>query len=448
MRVVVLGAGEVGTHVGRELSQGDNEVILVDKSAQALSTAEESLDCLSLAGDATHWSVLEAAEVARADLVVAVTGSDEVNVVAAALATKHGARRSVARVDAPSFYRTRGGVEAGVLGIHALLCASRLVSEELRRLVEQLDAKYVSNFTGNAVQAALLPVTDDSPLLGKPALEIKPAKGVSVVGVVRDAAFRSPVDIVRLELDDSVMVSGPPGAVAGAIQSLRVRREQRRAVVVGGGDVGFQLCQMLRSSAERVQVIERDRARCEVLSETLQHVEVIHGDGTHISCLRDEHVESADYLAAVTRADEVNLMASLVAHDIGVPRAFALVHRPGYADVYAHLGIHGTAGPHDVIAKTVRWLLPHRGALSTEALPGTGHHLFEYQLGEHAGKGITLAELALPAETQLVGVARQLECVPLSASLRLQSGDNIVVAAPVTAAREIEKRVVRAGGKR
>ncbi|HMR05429.1 MAG TPA: NAD-binding protein, partial [Polyangiaceae bacterium] len=300
MRVVVLGAGEVGTHIGQELSAAGNEVILVDRASEALHRAEEQLDALTLKGDVTHWAVLETAEVDRADLVVAVTGSDDANVVAAALSAKLGARRAVARVDDPSFYRTGGGLERGVLGIHSLMCASRLVSEELLRLVEQLDAKYVGNFCGNAVQVTLMPVALNGPLVGQSAAELKLPKGVTATAAVRDAALRPVADLNRLEVDDAVILSGKPLAVAAAVQQLRGSQEPRRAVVVGGGDVGFQLCQMLSSSAKRVQVIERDRARCEMLSEALRDVEVIHGDGTNISRLRDEHVESADYLAAVT----------------------------------------------------------------------------------------------------------------------------------------------------
>jgi len=448
VRVVVLGAGEVGAHVARELSLEGNEVVLIDSSREALNRAEESLDVLTLAGDATHWSVLDAAEVQRADLVVSVTGSDEVNVVGAALAAERGARRTVARVDAPRFYQTSGGVEKGVLGIHSLLCASRLVSEALVRLVEQIDATYVGNFAGNGVQVCLLPVRDDSVMLGTAPLELKVGKEVVVTGVVRDAALRSPEQIVRMELDDAVLLSGPPGAVAETIQTLRGDRAGRRAVVVGGGDVGYQLCRMLHGSEKRVQVIELDRARCELLSEQLPGVEVIHGDGTSIACLRDEHVQSADYLAAVTRADEVNLMVSLLAHDLGVPRALALVHRPGYADVYAHLGIHGTAGAHDVISKMVRWLRPHRGALALEALTGTGHHLFEFQLTETLDRTLTVRDLPLPPDAMVVGLAREMRNIKLTPATVLAPLDNVVVAAPVTTARELDRRFAKIGGKR
>jgi trk system potassium uptake protein TrkA len=448
VRVIVLGAGEVGAHVARELSQEGSEVVLIDRSAEALARAEEQVDALTLRGDVTHRSVLTSAEVGRADLVVAVTGSDDTNVVGAALAASIGAKRTVARVDAPSFYTGEGGVEDGVLGIHALLCASRLVSEELVCLIERLDASFVSNFAGNALQLCLLPLVEGSPALGRQPADVDLAKGANVMGVVRDGALRPAAEGARLEIDDALLLSGQPGAVTRAVQSLHVDRRPRRAVIVGGGDVGYQLCRMLASAGQRVQVIEQDRGRCEFLSESLRDVNVIHGDGTNISCLRDEHVDSADYMVAVTRADEVNLMASLMAKDLGVAHTFALVHRPGYADVYAHLGVHGTAGSHDVIARMVRWLRPHRGPLAVESLAGTGHQLLEFQLGEGLEKSATVADLGLPPETMVVGVARGLLCLSPRPALALAQRDNLVVAAPMTFARDVEKRVARLGGRR
>lgn len=444
-----MGAGEVGTHVARELSSAGNEVILVDRSAEALARAEEQLDVLSLSGDVTHRVVLETAEVKRAHLVVAVTGSDDTNVVSAALAAAAGAERTVARVDAPRFYRGLGGVEDGVLGIHALLCASRLVSEELVRLLQRLDATYVGNFAGNGVQICLLPVREGSAALGKAHADLRLDKrGVSVAGIVRDSALRPAEDGGRLELDDALLLSGSPANVLAAMRELQGERTARRAVVVGGGDVGFQLCRMLAAPGQRVQVIEQDRARCEFLSEALRGVNVIHGDGTSIACLRDEQVETADYLVAVTRADEVNLMVSLMAKELGVARTFALVHRPGYAEVYTHLGIHGTAGPHDVISKMVRWLRPQLGPLASENLEGTGHHLFEFQLGNAVDKDAAIRDLALPPEAMVVALARALVSVAPTPGTQLMPRDNLVIAAPVTAARDVERRVTKLGGRR
>src|SRR5690606_18687975 len=330
VKVVIIGAGEVGTYVARTLSREDAEIILVDRSSDALSRAEEQLDALVLRGDGTYRSVLEEAQVPKADLVVAVTGSDDANVVSCSLAAAMGARRTVARVDAPGFYQTRSGIEQRVLGIHALLCASRLVSAELLRRVRALESDFAGNFGGNAVQARLVRVPEDSPVVGKAASALKLHARASVRGVVRDGVLRGPETISQLAADDSLLLGGAPGAVTAAFAKLRGRRSERRAIIVGGGDVGFQLAQTLSKVEARVQVIERDRERCTLLSERLAEVNIIHGDGTNMACLRDEQIETADYLLAVTKADETNLMVTLMAAHLGVDRTFSLVHRRGY----------------------------------------------------------------------------------------------------------------------
>ncbi len=441
MKVVIVGAGEVGTYVARTLSRDDAEIILVDRSSDALSRAEEQLDALVLRGDGTYRSVLEEAQVPKADLVVAVTGSDDANVVSCSLAAAMGARRTVARVDAPGFYQTRSGIEQRVLGIHALLCASRLVSAELLRLVRALESDFAGNFCGNAVQARLVRVPEDSPVVGKAASALKLHARASVRGVVRDGVLRGPETISQLAADDSLLLGGAPGAVTAAYAKLRGRRSERRAIIVGGGDVGFQLAQTLSKVEARVQVIERDRERCTLLSERLAEVNIIHGDGTNMACLRDEQIETADYLLAVTKADETNLMVTLMAAHLGVDRTFSLVHRPGYADIYTQLGIHGTAGAHDVIARTVEWLLPHKGALLRQPLGNTGHEVVEVVVPRTLARRLHVAELPLPPGALLLGIGRKQAFVPPATEAAIEGRDHLVIAAPAGSVTRIERRV-------
>lgn len=201
MRVVIVGAGDVGAHLARALSPKGTEIILVDRSSEALSRAEEDVDALALCGDGTFRSVLAEAQVDRADLVVAVTGSDDTNLVSASLAAALGAARTVARVDAPGFYGSASGIEQGVLGVHSVLCASRLVSAELLRLVRALDTEFAGNFAGNAVQVCLARVPEDAPSVGKSASALKLEAGARVRGVVRDGVLRGPESVSHLEPD-------------------------------------------------------------------------------------------------------------------------------------------------------------------------------------------------------------------------------------------------------
>ncbi len=445
MRVVVVGAGEVGTYLGRALSRDDSEIILIDSSSEALSRAEESLDVLTLAGNGTFRRVLSEANVARADLVVAVTGNDDTNLVVSALSASMGARRTVARVDTPGFYQKKSGIEQRVLGVHSVLCASRLVSAELLRLVRTLDTEFAGNFAGNAIQVCLIRVAEDAPIIGKAAATLKLDGRAQLPAIVRDGALRAPETVSHLEPDDAVLVAGTPEGVTAAMAKIRGRKGDRRAVVVGGGDVGYHLAETLVASERRVQVIERDRERCSWLAERLPHANVIHGDGTSMACLRDEQIETADYLLAVTRADEANLMVTLMGAHLGVDQTFALVHRPGYADVYAQLGIQGTAGPHDVIARTVEWLLPHKGALVRQLLAHTGHELVELALPTELNRSLRLADMPLPPGALVVGLVRNLVNVPAEPQIELQGGDHLLIAAPTGAVARVERRVRRLG---
>ncbi|MBN2194968.1 MAG: Trk system potassium transporter TrkA [Polyangiaceae bacterium] len=441
MRVLVLGAGDVGTFIARELSAGGHDVVLVDRDAAALTGAEEIADVLTLVGSVTQRSVLRTAEAERANLAVVVTGSDETNLVAGGLAAELGARRVVARVDDPGFYEREGGVERGALGVQSIVCASRLVCDELLRSVSRIEASHVGHFAGNAVQVALQPVRDGCPLLGQPGARLRLPRGVHAVGVLRDRILRRPTEIDIVEGDDAILLSGATGDVLRATLELRGHRSTRRAVVVGGGDVGLQLGRRLARVGESVSLIESDRKRCEFLANELPEVRVVYGDGTSLATLRDEGADTADFSLSVTRADEVNLMSALVLRELGVPDVFTLVHRPGYAGVYGHLGIRATAGAHDAILRVVQRMLPGTGVLGSEPISDTSYELFELLLPGTLADGATLGDLPLPAEALLVAHARAGTAMPPDPTSRLERRDLLVVAARSRARRDLERAV-------
>jgi trk system potassium uptake protein TrkA len=448
MRVVIVGAGEVGGYLARELSAQRMEIVLVDRLASALSAAEESTDALTLRGDGAHWSVLRKAEVQRAELVVAVTGSDETNVVIAATARVEGAAHSVARVDAAGFYRSSASVEPGMLGIDSLLCASRLVTDELWRLMRTRSAAFVEFFASHRMVACTLAIGGASAALGQAASSIRGAAGALVRAVVRDGVLRPPEDLTRLDAGDRLLLVGEPTRVAIAQDQLEDTLGKRRAILVGGGDVGYLLASVLAKTERRVEIIERDAARCELLAQELENVHVIHGDGTSIALLRDLQVMNADALLAVTKSDEANLMVSLLANNLGVGSSFAVIHRHGYADVYGHLGVHGTAGPHEVIARAIRSLLPNEGILRRARLPDCSHELVELLPGAAEGERLSVADLTLPPSCMLVGVCDATGFHAPAPGLALGSDAHLLVAAPAHAHREVVTRMRELGRSR
>ncbi len=446
MKVVILGAGDVGRFVAHELSRIGHDVVLVDCDPEALREADERADVLTLRGDVTHRSVLRSAGVSDAALVVAVTGTDETNVVAAGLASSLGARRTTARVDDPAFFETTAGVEQGVLGVQQILCASRLVADELVRLVVHLDTEYVGHFAGNSVQVASLSVNRCRRALGRAPRTIDTGTPAAIAGVVRDGILRHPSAVDRLEDDDALLLAGRPHHVLAAAAELRGPGDRKRAIVVGGGDVGSQVAERLALFCERVMIVDHDSRRCEDLARALDRVNVVHGDGTSIAILQDEHAEAADVAVSATRADEVNLMSALMMRDLGVPDVFALVHRPGYADVYAHLGVRGTAGAHDALLQVIRRGLPGAGILGRESLTGSRHELLEILLPGELPQGLRVADLPLPPQAEFVALVRKGLSIPWRAETPLARRDIVILAALPHAARQLQRAIRKLGG--
>ncbi|MCX4246908.1 Trk system potassium transporter TrkA [Paraliomyxa miuraensis] len=382
MRALILGAGEAGRFLAASLSE-EAEVVLVDDDADALAEAEETLDVQPVRGNATHRAVLERAEARKADVAVAVTGHDAVNVAAAVMAKTVGVGSTIARVDDPGFYKGGQGLERNVAGIDACICASRLVGRELLRLVSAVEVSFSASLGGGAAHVALIGIDDSSPLRGESPTRLKvrmpSAEGSVVRAVLRGGTPRAASEIEALEEGDRVLAVASPLAVTALVQHSRAGLYDR-VTLIGGGDVGLQLATMFASLGSNVRLVDTGRGRCEELAAKLGSNVVLHGDGTSLRFLRDERIGLSDCVMAVTGSDEVNLMSSLLTRELGVERTFALVHRPGYTSVYEHLGIAGTTSAHEVMAQTLHGLLPGRELVEASTIAGTDLELLELRV--------------------------------------------------------------------
>lgn len=433
MRIVIIGSGTLGRHVAASFD--DHELILVDRNADALAAAEESVDALTVFGEGTDRSTLESAEVGRADLVVALTPDDNANLVSAALAAELGCRRTVARVDRPSFYQTTSGIERDVLGVETLLCASRLLSGELVRRLNTHKNIQTFAFDGGRLHLALVVI--DQKLGNRPSQFPK-----LVRAVVRGGTLHPVKQAGRPETGDHALLVGKPAPLTAALAEFGASYRQR-AVLVGGGDVGVQMATILASVGSLDRLIDRDHARCYELASDLHDVKVVHGDGTSLGFLREERVESADALLAVTGSDESNLMTSLMARELGVERTFARVQRPGYGEVYSHLGITGVS-PHETIARAVRWSVPENGIFQVENLAALGIDIVEFGIPRRDCE--RLNDIPFPPGSVVLSLAGDRHRVPDTQS-RVTPHEHVVVALPADR-RGMLERVIRKLHKR
>lgn len=427
MKIVIVGAGDVGSYLAKDLSQRSEDVIVIDNDAKALERIEEKTDVMTLRGNGTYRKTLAEVGVQSADLVVGVTSHDDTNLVITSLANSMGAKRSVARVDAPEFFLTPSGVERGVLGSFAIVCASRLVSAELLRLVRKIEMPYVENFSSNAITVAMVEVTEDCRYLEKAGSDVDLGKHAKVIGVFRDGELRRSFDLAHLYNGDKILIASRLEKLPIAMRRL-VQIPGKKAVIIGGGDVGYQLAKSLQEVENRLTVIDVDRRRCEFLADNLDHATIVHGDGTSLALLQEEHVEMADYTLAVTRADEVNLMSSLVSQEIGVTNSYTLVHRPGYAHVYEHLGIKGTASAHELISKAVNKYFPNQTMLTDSPIPDSDYLVGEFQIPQTVtAKTLKIRDLTIPPGCYLVGISRSEEFYFGDGDSEIFAGDIIII---------------------
>lgn len=441
MRALILGGGEAGRFIAASLS-AEAEVVLVDDDPQALAAAEEGLDVLTLRGDVTHRGVLERAEARRADVAIAVTGHDAVNVAAAVMAREVGVGRTIARVDDPGFYLGEEGLEREVAGIDACICASRLVGRELLRMVISIDADFTAAPGGGAAHVALVPIEAGSPFRGEHPSKMRSRGEPIARGVLRGGTMRGPAEVDALAEGDRLLLLGTPLAVADLVQRSRSRG---RAVLIGGGDVGVQLATLFSTLVGDVRLIEPSRDRCEELARLVPKATILNGDGTSLNFLREERVGLAEWVLSVTGSDEVNLMASLLTRELGVEHTFSLVHRPGYASVYQHLGIEGTTSAHEVMAQTLHGLLPGRDLIGAARLPGTDLELLELRVPP-LSRPLAPRALPLGAGALVVAVIGHDEQMRLrDPNARVAGGEHLVAIAPGSRRHQIIRALHRLG---
>jgi trk system potassium uptake protein len=352
MNIVVIGLGEVGRHLLGVLDKEGHDIIAVDTSAKAVQYAEEHFDVASIVGYGASETLLKVAGVARADLVVAVTDHDEMNLIAALASKQLGAKHVVARVQGTAWSEWTEGIRYGLLGVDVVINPRVLVAQELSRIARSYGASNVVDLAQDRVELVQIDL-EESRVLNKPlsAVELPPHTLVSAV--VRDGELFVPGGADVLVKGDRVYLIGRPEGVLAAERLFSKEREARRVCIVGGGVVGKALARELLQQEATVMMIESDLTTAEEVSAEFQGMEVVHGDGTDRALLDEEEVGTYDLFAAVTRQDEINLMAALLAQRAGCKRTATIVQRADYTSIYRQLGIDIVLSPRTVASDEI-----------------------------------------------------------------------------------------------
>lgn len=429
MRIVVLGAGTVGKSIARLLCQHGHSVTVVDTDPMRIRRINDTLDVRAITGSAAQSSTLFQAGVMDADVCLAVTGVDEVNLVAASMAKAMGAQRTVARVYAPVFRDLSTFDYQRHFQVDRLLSLEHLSAMELARGIRHPGSVVVENLARGELEVQELEVSEAAAKITGSLKQMGLPAGVRIGSIARGGRTWIAGAEDRLEKGDRITLIGTRGDIDEVKDTLRSGPDAKTGVVIaGGGETGYHLARTLEGQRFAVVLMEADRDRCEFLARNLKRSTVVHSDSTRRSNLEEERVGSADVFVGCMGDDENNIMAGVEARELGAETIMAIVGRPDYANVVAKLGINLAVSPRKVMAKQVLGLLNQGALVSRTSLGDGGISVLEVDVlpGVPATEHI-LAKLDLPRQCLIAAVLHEDFARVPGADDRLHEGDTVII---------------------
>ncbi len=398
MNILIVGLGEVGSYLAKVLSTEGHAVTVVDPDLQRMRRTADLLDVNAVHGDGSRPDVLDRADAHQADLVLAVSNDDKVNMLTCLFGKRMGAKRTVLRLrDTSAERRSRTFFRKNLL-YDLLLSLDDLAAEELVKTVRQRQSIGVDNFAEGRVQLRRFVLEAEGPFTGSLVKDLKIPSGMLITAIDRDHEVLVPGGSDDLRAGDEVFVLGEPKALAAFEKKLGIKQQKTRNVVLfGGSRIAQQVAQALQREHVTVRVVVEDRAEAERLSEVLKGVVVLHADATDLNFLQEEHVGETDSFLGISDEDERNLMSCQLAKSLGVRRVVALVQKPDYVSLYQRLGIDVAVSPRLLCANRILAFVRSR-SISTVATIEEGK--------------AEVVEVELPAGSGLVGKRLRDACFP------------------------------------
>ena len=449
MKVIICGAGQVGWQIARHLSGEKNDVTVVDSNADLVRRATDTLDVQGVAGFASYPDVLEQAGARDADMIIAATHSDEVNMVTCQVAhSVFSIPRKIARLRAQSYLDAMYGdlFNTKNLAIDVVISPEREVAEAALQRLAAPAAFDTESFMGGKAQLLGIALDEECPVLNTPLRQLSDLFSTLraiVVGIRREDRLFAPEPDDQLFAEDQIYVFSHTEDVNRTLEIFgKKTKKQERIVIVGGGNVGLAVAHALETRTDRVRVkiIELDRQCAERAADTLQRTIVLNGDGMDIDILMEANIDRADAVLVVTDDDKTNMLVAVRAKSAGCPMAIALVNDPTLVPLMGPLDIDAYINPR---ATTVSSILRHVRHGKVRAIYSIGDaeaEVIEAQvLSTSPLAGRLIRDIEFP-EGVLVGAVMRAEAVlKPTGSLRINEGDVMALFAMAKDVPEVER---------
>ena len=368
MNIIINGVGKIGRAVTEHLSGEGHNITVIDINPKVIDDVVNNFDVRGVCGNGAVFSTLKEAEVDKADLVISVTPSDELNIMSCLVAKKAGAKQTIARVRNPE-YVSQVYLMREELGLSMAVNPDFDAAMEISRILRFPSAVKVDSFANGKVDLVEIKLDENSPLVGKSLLDLHEKYQIRmlVCAVCRGDEVFIPKGDFKLETKDEVYMTSSHAEVTKFFKKLNILKDRTRNVmIIGGGRIAFYLANELEDLGVTVKIIEKDQARCQFLSENISNALIINADGTDQKVLLEEGLERMDALISLTGFDEENIIISMNAKEKGVDTIIVKVNRNGYSSILDAAGIESVISPKDIttnhIIRYVRGMQSSKGS--------------------------------------------------------------------------------------
>lgn len=443
MRIVIAGMGDVGYHLAKQLSSEEHDIIAIDQNQQRLSYSDSMADILTISGSSTNISTLREARVDKADLFVAVTSFEEVNVTSSILAKKLGAKKTIARIGNSEYLDKHVDINFADIGVDFMIYPEELAAREVVNLILRSAATDVMDFEGGKLSVIGLRLDKDAPVIKKTIVEIAKefeSFDFRIVALHRNFRTMIPKGNDRFLPNDQVFVIAKPEGNS-VVMKLAGKEDIKfdNIMILGGSKIGRRVAELLEDKMT-VKLIESDEEKSLQLADSLTSTLVIKGDGRDIDLLAQEGIIDVDAFVAVTEDAETNIITCLLAKHLGVKKAIALVDKVDYIPLTQTIGLDSLINKKLIAANNISRFIRKSEVLALSTLEGIDADIMEYVVQPNSM--ITkkpIKDLNFPKEAIIGGIIRGDETIIAVGDTKIQNGDKVVVFSLPGGVKQTEK---------
>lgn len=448
MKAIIIGAGKVGFSIAQLLSDENHDVVVIEQDEERAQLVDQVLDVQVINGSGASWKVLESAGVRHANMVVAVTEIDELNMIACLLAKQYGVKTTVARVRNTEYVETPQFSPESLLGIDMIINPERVTALEIAKIVANPEALNVEYYSQGQVQMVELLVEEKSPLAGVRINTLDSSKYV-IVAITRKNRTIVPSGSDSIYAGDHIYVVANTHDMPEVLRSIGIKRHRvENVIILGGGRTGCYIAQILEKKRLplNIKIIEKDPKRAREVSYLLKNALVINGDGSDLDLLESENVGRADIYIAVSNDDKLNLLSSLIARNLGVPKTIAKVKRSDIMPLMQQVGVDVVFSPRLLTAGAILKYIRRGDIISVTVLGEEHAEMIELVVQPKSiAADKELSKIRFPRGSVLGAIVREDAVIIPTGKSIIRAGDKLMVFTLPTSIHKVEKLFINGG---